>query len=172
MNNKYWLTYIILLVAQIILGDLLDLSQYISIFFLPIMILTLPISFNSIQVMAIAFATGFAVDFFTHGVLGLTIIALVPVAFSREMVLKLVFGNELVARQEDLSIHKQGIPKVALVTLISTALFLIIYVPIDCAGARSFSFILARILLSLLLSELVSLGAAKLLSIKEADRWN
>lgn len=172
MNSRYWLTYLILLIAQIILGDMLNLSQYITLFFLPVMILSLPVSIGSTKAMAIAFATGFAVDFFTHGVLGLTISALVPVALSRLLVLKLVFGNELLARKEDLSVHKQGMLKVAVATLMSTALFLAIYVPVDCAGARPFSFIAARILLSLLVSVPVSLYAANLLSVKEADRWN
>lgn len=172
MNNRYWLTYLLLLVAQIILGDMLNLSQHVTLFFLPIMILSLPISYGAIHSMAIAFATGFAVDFFTHGVLGLTIMALVPVAFTRELVIKLVFGNELVARQEDLSVHKQGLPKAALAALISTALFLLIYIPVDCAGARSFGFVAGKIVLSLLVSLPASLYAAWLLSIKEADRWN
>ena len=172
MINKYWLTYLLLLIAQIILGDVLDLSQHVVLFFLPLMILSLPISYGSIHTMIVAFLTGFAVDFFTHGVLGLTVMALVPVAFTRELVIKLVFGNELVARQEDLSVHKQGFPKVALAALISTALFLLIYVPVDCAGARPFGFVVSKILLSLLVSIPVSLYAARLLSIKEADRWN
>ena len=57
MRQRYILTYLILLVIQIILGDLLNLSQYVVICFLPVMILSLPITYNTTQLLVISFAS-------------------------------------------------------------------------------------------------------------------
>lgn len=172
MRNRFWLTYVILLVAQIILGDMLNLTQAVTLIFLPVMILSLPITMSTNTVMLIAFGTGLAADFFTRGQLGLCALSLVPVALCRGLIIRLIFGNELVSRKEDLSIRRHGLPRMTLCILIATALFFAIYVPVDCAGTRPFSFILLRFLLSTLVSVVVSLFIAGLLTPKETDRWN
>lgn len=114
MRQRYVFTYLVLLVIQIICGGLLNLSQYVVLCFLPVMILSLPITRSTPRVLVTAFVTGLAVDFFTDGVLGLTVCALLPVAFARNALIRLVFGTELLSRQEDISIHKQGPAKVLL----------------------------------------------------------
>jgi hypothetical protein len=171
MRQRYIVTYIILLAVQIVLADLLNLSQYIVLSFLPVMIMSLPITHSGPRVMIIAFATGLAVDFFTHGVPGLTAAALLPVAFARNGIIRLVFGNELFSRKEDISIHKQGPGKVLLSILIATVLYFLIYIPLDCAGTRPSGFVTARILLSVALSTAVSFFVAGILAPLEADRW-
>ena len=171
MRQRYLITYLILLVVQVILGGLLNLSQYVVLCFLPVMIMSLPITFSTSSVMLIAFASGLAVDFFTNGVLGLTACALVPLAYARNGLIRLVFGTELLSRQEDISIHKQGAGKVLLATLLSTALYFAIFIPVDCAGTRSFTFMLVRWALSVLASTAVSFYVAGLLAPKEAERW-
>ena len=147
MRQRYILTYLILLVIQIILGDLLNLSQYVVICFLPVMILSLPITYNTTRLLVISFASALAVDFFTNGMLGLTTCALLPVALARNRLIRLVFGTELMSRQEDISIHKQGGGKVFLTILLATTLFFAVFIPIDCAGTRSMSFMATRFLL-------------------------
>lgn len=171
MRQRYILTYLILLAIQIVLGDLLNLSQYVIICFLPVMILSLPITLSTPGVLVTAFLTGFAVDFFTDGVLGLTICALLPVAFTRNALIRLVFGTELLSRQEDISIHKQGPAKVLLAILLATTLFFLIYIPVDCAGTRSGGFVALRMFLSVALSTPVSFYIAGVLAPREADRW-
>ncbi len=172
MRQRYILTYLILLVIQIILGDLLNLSQYVVICFLPVMILSLPITYNTTQLLVISFASALAVDFFTNGMLGLTTCALLPVALARNRLIRLVFGTELMSRQEDISIHKQGGGKVFLTILLATTLFFAVFIPIDCAGTRSMSFMATRFLLSVALSSAVSYYVAGVLAPREADRWN
>ena len=172
MRQRYILTYLILLVIQIILGDLLNLSQYVVICFLPVMILSLPITYNTPQLLVISFASALAVDFFTNGMLGLTTCALLPVALARHRLIRLVFGTELMSRQEDISIHKQGGGKVFLTILLATTLFFAVFIPIDCAGTRSMSFMATRFLLSVALSSAVSYYVAGVLAPREADRWN
>ena len=172
MRQRYILTYLILLVIQIILGDLLNLSQYVVICFLPVMILSLPITYNTTRLLVISFASALAVDFFTNGMLGLTTCALLPVALARNRLIRLVFGTELMSRQEDISIHKQGGGKVFLTILLATTLFFAVFIPIDCAGTRSMSFMATRFLLSVALSSAVSYYVAGVLAPREADRWN
>ena len=171
MRQRYVFTYLILLVIQIILSGLLNLSQYVVLSFLPVMILSLPITRSTPRVLLTAFITGLVVDFFTDGVLGLTVCALLPVAFARNALIRLVFGTELLSRQEDISIHKQGPAKVLLAILLATTLFFLIYIPVDCAGTRSGGFIALRTFLSVVLSTPVSFYVAGVLAPREADRW-
>ena len=171
MRQRYIITYIILVAIQIIFGGLLNLSQYVVLSILPVMIMSLPITHSTPRLLLTAFVTGLAVDFFTNGVMGLTVCALLPVAFARNWLIRLVFGTELLSRQEDISIHKQGPGKVLLSILLATTLFFAIYVPFDCAGTRPAGFIALRILLSVVLSTPVSYYVAGVLAPREADRW-
>lgn len=171
MRQRYIFTYLVLLAIQIVLGGLLNLSQYVVVVFLPVMILSLPITHGTPRLLLIAFFSGLAVDFFTNGVLGLTTCALLPVALARNSLIRLVFGTELLSRQEDISIHKQGPAKVLLAILLATTLFFLIYTPVDCAGTRPAGFVALRMLLSIALSTPVSYYAAGVLAPREADRW-
>ncbi|MBR5925458.1 MAG: hypothetical protein IKZ60_08335 [Bacteroidales bacterium] len=171
MRQRYIFTYIVLVAIQIVFVGLLNLSQYVVICFLPVMILSLPITHGTPRLLLIAFCTGLAVDFFTNGVLGLSVCALLPVAFCRNSLIRLVFGSELLSRQEDISIHKQGPVKVLLAILLANLIFFLIYIPVDCAGTRPAGFMVLRMLISVVLSTAVSYYVAGLLAPREADRW-
>jgi len=155
MRTRFWFIFLLILAADILLGNFLNLGPYVCISLLPILILFLPVNYGGPAAMAIAFATAFAADFFTNGLLGLNIIALLPAAFSRGWIISLVFGSEVRARGEDLSLRKQGLPKMMLALLIMTAVFFAVYVWVDAAGTRSFGFNTLRWLLSSLASTLV-----------------
>lgn len=163
--------YLLLLAVQVLLMNYLNLSQYVLLCFLPAMILCLPIRLSSIAVMCIAFATGFAVDFSAQGVLGLCSFALVPVAFSRRLIISMVYGNELFSRGEDPSVRRQGVFKMALLLLIGTALFLLLYIWMDGAGTRPLWFNLLRFSCSLLLSTALSVFVADQITREEDERW-
>ena len=77
------LKFILLFAAQLILWNYCNFSQYLIIVFLPAMLLCLPIDRGVIRVMILAFLLGLAADFFETGQLGLTSLALVPVAAIR-----------------------------------------------------------------------------------------
>ena len=102
------LKFILLAVAQVVLWNYFNFSQYLLIAFLPALILCLPVGCGTIRAMIIAFVLGLAVDFLVSGQFGLTSFALVPVALLRRPVISLVFGSELFARGEDLSVRRQG----------------------------------------------------------------
>ena len=107
--------------------------------------------------MVIAFATGFVVDLLSEGILGLNVLALVPVAFVRKEVIRLIFGGELFARKEDFAVRKNGFGKVLMAIFLVQALFLAIYIWADGAGTRPLTFQAIRFGASLVAGVLVSL---------------
>jgi len=171
MNLKFPLTYILLVAAQILLANYLNLSQYVVLCFLPAMILILPIKVSTIAALCIAFATGMVTDFFTTGILGLCTVGLVPVALCRNWIIQLVFGSELFSRQEDINIPRQGMPKVILATLIATGLYFLIFTWVDGAGTRPLNFNLIRFGASLAVSTAVSIYIIHILTSEEVRRW-
>lgn len=156
--------FVILTIAQMLITNYLHLSYYITLSMLPTLILFLPIRIGTIGAMIIAFITGWAVDFFAEGLIGINMLALVPVAFVRRPLLALIFGDEIFARQEDPSAGKSGIGAVLLAIMLAEALFLAIYIWADGAGVRPTWFNLIRFVCSLGVGTGLSLFAADLLT--------
>ena len=161
--------YFLLFLAQAVLWNYFNFSQYIVIAILPAMILCLPISRSTAEAMLIAFVTGVAMDFLVTGQLGLTSFALVPVALIRRGVISLVFGSELFARGENISLRKQGVGKMILGTLLMTAIFLAVYITADGAGTMPFLYNLAKGGVSLFVSTALSFFIAHFLTSDE--KW-
>ena len=148
-RNVFWLNYALLVAAQLLLTNNLRVSPYLLLTILPFMVLCISIRVGTVGAMLIAFVTGLCVDMLSEGVLGLNAIALVPVAFARNSIIKLVFGLELFARQEDFCPKRNGFGKTVLALLIAHSLFLIVYLWVDAAGMRPLSFNLIRFAVSL-----------------------
>ena len=165
------LKYILLFLAQVVLWNFFNFSQYLLIVFLPAMILCLPVSRSTVQAMLIAFLTGLAADFLVTGQLGLTAFALVPAALLRRPVISLVFGSELFVRGEELSIQRQGWQKFLLAILLLTAVFLLFYLWVDNAGMHPFWFMAVRFTASLAVSAAVSMLIANLMLEENSERW-
>lgn len=146
---RFWMYYLLLVVVQILLCNYADFSQYIIPVLLPAMILCISLKYPTVFCMVIAFVTGFAVDFFSGAPLGLTPVALVPVAACRKTIIRLVFGGELLLRNEELSVPRFGYFKMSFAVGLATLLYLVVFVFVDSAGTRSFGFNLARTLVSL-----------------------
>ena len=163
-KSGFWLIYLFLLVAQLLLSSYAIFSPYVMVTLLPVMVLCIPIRVGTMLAMLIAFASGLFVDLLSEGLLGLNALALVPVAFARNSIIRLIFGGELFAREEDFSIHRSGFGKVAVALLLSTALFLVVYVWADAAGTRPFQFNAIRFAASLAVSTGLSLLVVDLLA--------
>lgn len=161
---SFWLIYFLLVVVQLVLTHYLRLSPYLTLCILPVMVLCIPISVGTAGAMLIAFATGLAADFLGEGILGLNTLALLPVGFLRNWIIRLVFGTEVFARREDFSVRRNGLGKVLLATVIAEAVFFLLFVWVDAAGTRPFGFNLLRLLCSLSGSILVALLALELLA--------
>ena len=156
-RSIFWLNYALLVVVQLLLSNFLRVSPYIMLTILPFMVLCISIRVGTVGAMFIAAATGLTVDFLTEGVIGLNTISLIPVAFCRNGIIRLVFGTELFARREDFSPQRNGFSKTLLALLIAQSLFLVIYIWVDSAGMRSLSSNAIRFGVSLVTGMLVSL---------------
>lgn len=162
-NYRFVILYVVFVVAQIVFCNFFGLSRYVLVSVLPVLILMLPLGWGSIPSMLTAFAMGFAVDFFSNGMLGITSFALVPVALVRRFVVGIVFGAEKSARGEEITVERLGIPKAALAVLMLCTLYFILFVWVDSAGTYGFLAGLFRVVLSVLVSTPVCVAVARLL---------
>lgn len=164
MKNRFVLTYVLLVIAQMLLCNYFHFTPYIMLTILPIMVFCIPTRVSVFWTLLIAFVTGLAVDYFAEGIIGLNAAALLPVAILRRTLIEAIFGPEPFEQEENITVKKYGLAKVSLAIFIITAIFLLIYNIADCAGTRPFIFILGKVCLSLLASYILSLLAINLLS--------
>lgn len=160
----YIVSFAILLVMQICISNFFRLSQYVVLTILPVIILLIPVRRGTIFALVTAFLSGLAVDLLADGLLGLNILALVPVAFARRSIIRLAFGEEIFARNENISVKRLGLWKISVAIFMAQALFLAIYVWADSAGTQPVWFMLVRFGASLLSGYLLSLAVASLLT--------
>ena len=160
---RFILVYVLMLVVQVLLCNYFGLSRYLLISVLPVLVLMLPRSMGVVLSMLVAFASGLAVDFFSTGMLGITSFALVPVALGRKALINMVFGTEVLSRDDELSISRFGLPKMTVAILQSCAAFFFLYIWVDAAGTIGFWPSVLRWLLSVLVSTPVCLYISRLL---------
>ena len=163
--------YILLFLAQVAVWNYFNFTQYLWLVYLPALILCLPLEYGTVRAMVVAFLSGLAADFLVTGQLGLTSLALVPVALMRQSVVRLAFGSELFARGEDLSFHRQGWQKFLLCIVILTSIYLVIHIWVDGAGMYSLAFCAIKFGISLLVSSAVSMAIAYLMLERTGERW-
>lgn len=163
MKQNFFLRYMVLLVVQILLCNFFHLTPYIMLSILPAMVLCIPARLGTIPALFIAFASALAVDVLAEGLPGINVLALVPVAYCRRGIWRLIFGAELLARGEDFSIGKNGAAKVIFSIFLAQSLFLLVYIWADGSGARPFVFNLLRFVFSLAAGILVSFPVAYVL---------
>lgn len=169
--NNFTVKYLLLLIAQILLWNYFNFTQFLTLAILPVMILCLPVQKGTAYGMLVAFATGFAADFFSSGLLGLSSLALVPVALLRLPIVQLTFGSELRARGEDISFERQGTRKMMLATCMATAVFLLVYIAAESAGTRPLWVDLVKFAASLAASTLLSTYIAWILCSESGQKW-
>ena len=80
-----------------------------------------------------------------------------PVAILRKPLIRMVFGEEVIEREETISIRKYGPIKMSIAILVVHTLFLVIYTAADGAGTRPFWFNAARVAASLVPGYVLSL---------------
>lgn len=140
-----------------IIYNFIYLGPYIFISLLPILILILPIKRTNIHSMLDAFIVGIVVDLLADGVIGLNTIALIPIGAIRRILISAIFGQDVINREDNLSIRKQGLLKLSLVITLLQLTFITIYVIGDSSGTRPLNFILIRIICSTITSSILSL---------------
>ncbi len=168
---SYKVKYLLLLAAQVLLWNFCDFTPLLVVTLLPVMILCLPLKCGTTGCMLIAFASAFAADFLVGAPLGLSCLALVPVAFLRRPVLSAVFGSELFARGEEISSGRLGWTKLLLASVLLNAVFLLIYILADCAGTVPLWAMAVKFFASLALDSALALPVANLLCPDTEARW-
>ena len=133
-KNKLVVIYLVILAAQIIVSNTLGFEQYFLINVLPAMIMMLPTSVSTRKALFIAFLNGFAVDVTTEGVLGLNVLAIVPVAMLRFPILSLVSGSGFEDQSKEISLKTIGYTQMTIILLLTLSLFLLIYLWADASG--------------------------------------
>ena len=164
MRKTFTFTYILMVIAQMILSNYFHFTPLAMLTILPAIVLLLPTKVDTFWAMVIAFATGLAVDLFAEGTLGINALSLVPVAFLRKTLIGTIFGVEPFEQKENLSIKKYGFARIYFAIILVTALFLAIYILADSAGTRPLWFLGTKFGISLLASYLVSIILVNLLS--------
>ena len=80
-RSNFFLVYLLLVVAQILICNYFHLTPYVTLSLLPVMVLCLPVRVSTLGALFIAFATGMSVDFLAEGLPGLNTLALLPVGY-------------------------------------------------------------------------------------------
>ena len=159
-SNRFFLIYLCIVAIQVLICNYLNVSYYLTLSLLPVIVIMIPVRYSAIAAMLIAAASGFMVDVLGDGVLGLNMLAITPVALARNGLLRIIFGQEVFAQNEDVTIKKYGIIKFIGFIALAQTLFLIIYILADGAGTRPFWFNALRFGISLVAGILVSLFIA------------
>lgn len=163
-NHNFWILYFLLVIVQIIICNYCRFTPYLTLSLLPAAVICIPTGIGNITGMLIAAASGLAVDFFSEGIIGLNMAALVPVAFIRRGLIELLFGKDIIIREDLFSIEKNGLGKVAASVFIIHSLYLAIYIFLDGAGTRTPVFNLCRYACSIMPGLLLGLLTVNILN--------
>ncbi len=164
MKKGFWIAYVLLLIAQLLLCNYFVFTPWMMATLLPAMVLCLPLNIGTAGGMVIACLTGLGVDFLAEGTIGLNALALVPVAFARKKIISIVFGQELITREKLFTIRRNGLTAVLMALFISLTIFLAIYIWADSAGTRSFGFNAGRFGASLAVSMIFCVLSVRVLT--------
>ena len=166
-TQNFGLLYFLMVLGQMVLCNFADLSPYITLTMLPAMIICVPLTVNTSLCMLLAFATGLSVDWLSEGLLGINAASLIPVALMRKPLIRFFLGEDIITRSDSFSFRKNGAVKISFILLISTAIFLGVYVFLDGAGTRPTWFNLTRAGVSLACNYILGLIVTNILTVDD-----
>lgn len=143
-TQNFGLLYFLMVLGQMVLCNFADFSPFVMLTMLPAMVICVPLSVSTPACMLLAFATGLSVDWLSEGIIGINAASLVPVALMRKPLIRFFLGEDIITRSDSFSFRKNGISKISFILIISTLIFLSIYVFLDGAGTRPAWFNLTR----------------------------
>ncbi len=172
MNGwRFAIVFLLLTVAQCVVGAGVFLSPYVMLSILPLLILAVPVRRGTISLMFIAFATGFAVDFFTDGALGLSSAALLCVVLVKKPVIDFLGSEDAVTRKDFSPMVRFTSLQCAMCLATASLIYFCIYVWLDGAAMRPLWFNLARIGGSTVASTVLGLIVWKFIFFNSDQRW-
>lgn len=156
MTKPYYIfAFICICVVQMLINNFFNVSQYLLLSLLPMLILSLPLKYPTSVNLLFAFCVGVIVDLVSSPVIGLSCCPLLLCAFAKNYIIRLVYGVEILWQREDSPLNYQSTKEVIISLIIICALYFLVYVWIDTAGTRPFSFVFQRWIYSTLLSAFV-----------------
>lgn len=151
MNSilKYITLGAIIVICQIMLGEYVNIWAMLYIAIFPQFIILLPPSINRSLYMVIAFLFGLSIDLFSDGVLGLNAAALVAMAYTRPIVLRLTLPRASFDNYENVPLIPRTveIPRLLLINAIMLAVFFTVYIMVDSAVSFSLGYTILKLLL-------------------------
>ena len=166
-TQNFGLLFFLMVLGQMVLCNFADFSPYILLTMLPAMVICIPLTVSTPMCMLLAFATGLSVDWLSEGLIGINATALVPVALMRKPLIRFFLGEDIITRSDSFSFRKNGIGKISFIILISTFLFLGIYIFLDGAGTRPTWFNLARTGIPLVCNYVLALIVTNILTVDD-----
>lgn len=156
---KYITLCIVALIAQILIGDFVNIWTMLYVTVFPICIISLPLSINRAAYMLIAFFYGLCIDLLADGVIGLNAAALTALAYTRLFFAKIVLSKANVESLENQPITSRmvGLSKYALLVLFAYAVFFILYILLDSYKNFPLSFVLARYSISVAINTILTI---------------
>ena len=143
-TQNFGLLYFLMVLGQMVLCNFADFSPFVMLTMLPAMVICVPLSVSTPACMLLAFATGLSVDWLSEGIIGINAASLVPVALMRKPLIRFFLGEDIITRSDSFSFRNNGLSKISFILIISTLIFLSIYVFLDGAGTRPAWFNLTR----------------------------
>ena len=158
--------YLLVFALQALTTDLIDTGTWLTLTFLPLVIIGLP-TWDVRITMAVAFVLGLAADLATGGVPGTGAAACVVAAALREPLYRAIISPDGQNPARTPSVRSLGLWNYLKYALALYAVYMLVYVVADGCTLTPVFFILARTLLSTLAS--VALAALLSLFIPESN---
>lgn len=146
---KYIIISILLILAQGVLDNYVNLSIYLNVTLFVFPLLMLPVRTGTVPAMLAAFIIGLVVDILGNGIPGLTAAALTAAALLRKTILGLIVPKDPSSKDGKGSMEDLGIRQFAVYSAVMCLIFLLAYILLDCAGFRPFWQCILRLCASL-----------------------
>lgn len=166
-TQNFGLLYFLMILGQMVLCNFADFGPYVMLTLLPAMVICIPLTVSTPLCMVIAFVTGLSVDWLSEGLIGINAASLIPVALMRKPLIRLFLGEDIITRSDSFSFRKNGVGKISFILMLSTLLFLGIYVFLDGAGIRPGWFNMTRLGVSLACNYVLAIIVTNTLAVDD-----
>lgn len=167
-QSSYFIVYLLLCIVQALFDNFFLFSQYVVLSILPVLIMSLPPRHGTPFAIIVAFLTGALVDFIGTGTLGLTSMALMPVALMRMPILRLISEDDYAFYRNDPPATHQSTSEALLCSIFAYIIYFAVFIPVESAGTRPFWFDALRFLISCTVSLLLGFLLSLYFSRKQA----
>lgn len=155
---KYTTLGVLLIICQILLSEYVNIWPLLYLAIFPQFIILLPPAMNRSLYMLVAFTLGMAIDIFADGIPGLNASALVAMAYSRPLVLKLVLSRGTIENSDNLPLLPRSVEpqKLTMLNIILLAIFFTVYILLDSAGSFTFWYTFLKIAVCIIANTIIS----------------